>query len=145
MAFQGRLVQGQIRLGTGEDSFIRPRIDPEKQIAFLHVCPVLEFAGNNLTAYLSLNLDRLVGGSRADFIEVKGNILLDYLRYLHRPRRGRWCGCLPANKGPEEQEQDDESYDPSDDFYAGAAETMFQVSNRFASCDVDSSHCGHGN
>src|SRR6267143_1969936 len=118
LTLQGRLIQGQIRLGAGEGSFIRPRIDPEKQIAFLHVRAVLEFAGNNLTAYLGLNLDRFVGGSRANFVEIKGNILLDHLRYLHRPRRGGWRGLRPADKGPDQQEQDNEGNDPSDNLDA---------------------------
>ena len=140
-----RLRLRKLTLGLHERRLVRPGINREKGITFFYVSTVLEIAGGDLPADLSLYLDGFKRRARSDLIEVKGNVLLDYLRYIHRPRRRRSRGLLPADKGPEEQEQNDEGHDPSKNFDTFAAEAVFEMPNRLAGRDIDSSYCCHWN
>ena len=134
---------GELSLGLIEQRLKRRRINREKDIALFHVGPILKIPRDDLPAHLGLHLDGFKRGARSNLIEIKGDILLDYLCHIHRSRRGGRRGFLPPGNGPKQQEQDDKGNDSSKNVDAFAAETVFEMPHRFARRDIDSGHGCH--
>jgi hypothetical protein len=77
----------------------------------------LKITGDNLAAYLRLDLDGLIRGTSANFIEIKGHVLCNNFgdKYRSHWRLGRFGLTGPLLKNPvqnKRSEQDEEQIRP---------------------------------